>query len=293
MIANSLATPTSEFPTVLRQRSAWKSFRQSLVKLKLSKFQPKVSFSYDDGRYTIKTVQNQRELEQVLRLRKRIFLEEGLGITTYEAYDFDRFDLPADHILLMDNKTHEVVGTYRILCSKFTSHFYSQGEFLFDDFLMIPGVKIELGRACIDARYRNGAAISLVWKGIMRYASLVGARYMFGCTSIDTTDPGVAASVLRSLVAEGHYGTEYMIHVQSNHYFSTGMAQNEALTAEQIEKTIPSLLRSYLNAGAKVYGLPALDLEFRCSDLFTIIDIEQIPEKYIRRYGASNTEREV
>jgi putative hemolysin len=46
----------------------------------------------------------------------------------------------------------------------------------------------------------------------------------------------------------------------------------------------PPLLRSYLNAGAKVYGWPALDREFACADLLTILDISRLNKKFQVRY---------
>jgi putative hemolysin len=47
---------------------------------------------------------------------------------------------------------------------------------------------------------------------------------------------------------------------------------------------IPPLLRSYFSAGSKVYGQPALDVEFKCIDFITILDMEQISSSYKRRY---------
>ena len=47
---------------------------------------------------------------------------------------------------------------------------------------------------------------------------------------------------------------------------------------------IPSLLRSYISAGAKVYGAPARDLEFQCIDFFTILNLEELNSSYEKRY---------
>ena len=47
---------------------------------------------------------------------------------------------------------------------------------------------------------------------------------------------------------------------------------------------VTEISESYLKAGAKVYGKPAYDHEFRCSDFLTILDIKSMSEKHRNKY---------
>jgi hypothetical protein len=49
---------------------------------------------------------------------------------------------------------------------------------------------VELGRACVHAEHRNLTVLSLLWKGIAAYARERSARYLIGCSSLTSQDPG-------------------------------------------------------------------------------------------------------
>src|SRR5690606_22570614 len=122
---------------------------------------------------------NGSELLKILQLRHDIFVKEWQGRKTYHGLDVDNYDFAGDHLMIIDKSNNEVVGTYRLLCSKFTDRFYSQSEFHMDEFLRWPVVKLELGRACVHPQYRDGSTIDLLWKGLTRYIDEVEARYLF------------------------------------------------------------------------------------------------------------------
>ena len=92
-------------------------------------FRPKIDFTIDFGDFETRTAQNGSEVEQALRLRHQIFIEEH-GLTPLQrSIDIDEFDSIADHLLLMDKIQQKVVGTYRMLSSSWTQNFYSETEF--------------------------------------------------------------------------------------------------------------------------------------------------------------------
>ena len=51
---------------------------------------------------------------------------------------------------------------------------------------------MELGRSCVDAAYRNRAAMQLLWRGIAAYVFHYQIDLMFGCASLPGTDPDAA-----------------------------------------------------------------------------------------------------
>ena len=59
----------------------------------------------------------------------------------------------------------------------------------------------------------------------------------------------------------------------------------KAIESPGFLRTLPPLLRSYLQAGSKVYGYPAFDGDFKCFDLFTILDLTQLNKKFQERYN--------
>ena len=50
------------------------------------------------------------------------------------------------------------------------------------------------------------------------------------------------------------------------------------------EKEIPPLIQSYILAGAKFYGEPALDAEFHCFDFFMMLKTAEMSRLFKRRY---------
>lgn len=262
-------------------------FRKKLLRLKLRAFKPKVNLHVEQHGYLIKTASTIQELEEVLKLRYQVFIREGLNKTTFMQVDFDRYDLLADHIIVRDLENNRIVGTYRLLCSRFTNDFYSQNEFKLDTFLKSPGVKLELGRACIHPFYRNGQSLNLVWKGLGSYASQVGADYLFGCASVQTTHPSLSLALYQHM--RDQHGFEFGIEPTDDYSFSEEDLRGGSgvYTHQTLEDTLPSLLKSYLKAGAQIHGLPALDLDFSCIDFMTIINLQKMSSKYKQRYFKS------
>ena len=266
-----------------RDSFSWESFKRKYVEIKLRSFRPKISFSFDFKDYTIKTVDHTEELWEVLRLRYNIFTQTYGVKLKFSDVDFDKLDLSGDHIVLYCNKAQKIIGTYRVICSQFTNEFYSDAEFEINKFKLAPGVKVELGRACIHEDYRTGASISLVWRGISKYCLLTEASYLFGCTSVKTVDPDIAREVLVYCQRE-YQGNRYGIHPTKNYQYPN--FENLGLVGRPIdvESYIPSLMKSYLSAGAVIYGQPALDKDFQCTDYFTVLDLENINSTYYKRY---------
>lgn len=156
---------------------------------KFQYFKPKFPFKIETDRFIAKTADNIHELNAVFRLRNQIFLNNDCIDPFDTTLDYDEFDYDCDHIVIIDKEYHHIVGTYRILSSLMSFNFYSENEFYLDEFLSTPGVKMELGRACIHPNYRNGNVIDLLWKGIAHYSKETNSQYLFGCSSLKITDP--------------------------------------------------------------------------------------------------------
>jgi len=248
-------------------------------------FQPKMFIKFETDDFIVKTAEHQSEFMRVLELRHEVFIREWQGRELPSGLDLEPYDFVGDHILIINKKLDMVVGTYRVLCSEFCDRFYSQDEFYMGAFLMRPGTKLELGRACIHADFRDGNTIDLLWKGLARYIEATRSQYLFGCTSIKTVNQQKIESLIGDLQAGENWSDEFCIRATS-HYQFKGLN----FLAPQIEEGfrardwVPPLLRSYLHAGAKVYGEPALDRQFACVDMLTVLDMRNLTKRFQARY---------
>jgi len=257
--------------------------------LRLTGFRPKRRFAIDIGGWRVETVDTPRQLLEVLQLRSEVFLSEvsDAGAGT-QRLDTDVYDLFADHVIVREPQNGRVAAAYRLLCSTDTSRFYSQEEFELDGFLAQPGIKLELGRACVRSEYRNGHSLGLVWKGLGRYARLTGARYLFGCSTVWSSDPRLAYGIVESLKPERH-SDAFGVRPKERYSFAERPPRLQPLDAAASRAQLPPLLRSYLNAGALVHGEPAYDWKFRCADLFTVIDLQNTHPRVAARFLGSES----
>ena len=256
---------------------------QRLIKYKIARFSPKVTFEVNVGDFTLKTATTADELWQLLELRYAVFIQEAQNRTGFRGVDFDRYDLLADHIVVQDRRNGSMIGTYRLIASPFAQQFYSQHEFHMDRFLRSPGIKLEMGRACIHPDYRDGKSLSVVWRGLGAYATLIDADYMFGCSSLQTTDLDQAMALYWHLGAQ-YTSRRYRITPRLRYRGRPSLRRRKGRMPYDIRSVMPPLLRSYLNAGARIYGQPALDRAFRCIDFLTILNIRRMNPKYHARY---------
>ena len=110
-------------------------------------------------------------MREAQRLRYRVFVEEmGARLNTPEAgLDVDIFDAWCDHLLVRDEISNEVVGTYRILPphqAKRIGSLYSESEFDPTRLANLRQRMVEVGRSCVHPDYRNGGTITLLWAGL-------------------------------------------------------------------------------------------------------------------------------
>lgn len=262
---------------------AWQSALQSkpaAVPAALRTFRPKVRIYLSHYPYLIKTVESSWELESALRLRTRVFHEELLGRPPSDRLDTDAFDLACDHLVIIDQRSSQCVGTYRLICSMYAKRFYSATEFDIADLLALQGVKLELGRACIDKNYRTGRVIALLWSGITQYARQVNARYLFGCASVHSLDPKAISAIREHLRERGSLDDTLAL---TPHHPMEKVAVDSA-DAASARKLIPPLLQSYLRMGAKVGAEPAVDAAFHCVDFLTVLDLNHLAASYERKF---------
>jgi putative hemolysin len=106
------------------------------------------------------------------------------------------------------------------------------------------------------------------------------AKYLFGCASVQTTDSLEASFLLTALRERGLSSADYNVH-PTPAYRSPLFAVN-GMPGHETE--LPGLIQSYVLAGAKFYGEPALDHDFECYDFFMMLKVEDMSRLFRRRY---------
>ena len=248
-----------------------------------SDYTPHVSIYKETTGYILKTVDDPGELSDVFRLRYDNFLSHTHHGKKMQGLDVDHFDAKCDHIIIIHKETKKTCGTYRVFSSLFNKEFYSQMEFDISRFLDIPGNKMELGRACVDRDFRNMTVIDLLWVGIAEYIQRIKARYLFGCSSIGTTDPELIKSLSFYFRRNNHVSDQYKVSTWPSYHLDLDDV-NSFEDERDIKKQIPPLLGSYLSAGAKIHGTVAFDKDFECIDFFTILRLTDLSSLYKKRY---------
>ncbi len=255
--------------------------------LQIAGFRGKVPMEIDKGEYVVKTAENEFELEQALRLRHDVFIVELLGRKKLFGIDIDRYDMMCDHLMVVDKLSGACVGTYRLNSNLYSTDFYSESEFHLGTFPKLEGRKLEIGRACIRKDLRKSNMMGLLWEGIYAYMGKIGAQYVFGCSSIMTTEPLEIALAYRYLKDSGFHTDELGIQPRKKYAMKvTPAAQRviDLMGPEAIKqaagKLIPRLIVDYLKFGARVCGEPAVDKNFRCADVFTVLDLGNLNNSY-------------
>jgi putative hemolysin len=216
------------------------------------------------------------------KLRWRVFADE-LGArldAPVHGVDSDRFDPHCEHLIVRDEDNGRIVGCYRILppeAARRTGGYYSETEFDLGRLDHLRSQMVEIGRSCIDADYRqNAAVIALLWSGLARYMLETGHQYLIGCASISLADGGHnAAAIFNSLHA----------HMAPQEYrvFPKVRLPLERLTPHPAY-VVPPLVKGYLRAGADVCGEPAWDPDFNTADLPLLLTMSRLDSRYARHF---------
>lgn len=222
------------------------------------------------------------EVREAQRLRYKVFAEEmGAQLTAREAgVDEDMFDAYCDHLLVRDNDSGEVIGTYRILPphrAKQIGGYYSEQEFDFTRLAHLRPGMVEIGRSCVHPDYRGGAVITLLWSGLADYLRVRDYSYLIGCASVSMDDGGHTAASLYNTLAQTR-----LAPVEWHVFPRNPLALDQLDGSRQV--TTPPLIKAYLRVGAYVCGEPAWDADFNTADLMLLLSIKQMNQLYARHF---------
>jgi putative hemolysin len=240
-------------------------------------------------RFTIDIARNADERRLCFAMRHEVFLDELLARPNGDGLESDGFDTACDHLLIRDAISGDPVGTSRLACSLWAGRSYSGGEFELGGLPALPGVKVEVGRTCLRRTYRNNLSVVALGHGIGAYARAVGARWLFGCSSIPLAAPKRIAALAARFAADGLTKGSCGVtprtawrDVEVSEALRSGVA---VASDADYEAMVPPLLRIYLRAGSAVSAEPAIDRDFGCYDFFTLLDLRAHNSTFLQRFG--------
>lgn len=236
---------------------------------------------------SVSWARHQDEVKEAQRLRYKVFAEEmGANLKpSKEGLDVDIFDSFCDHLIVRDNETLKVIGTYRALPphqAKQMGCLYSDSEFDLTRLRHLRHKIVEVGRSCVHRDYRSGGVIMALWSGLGQYMKKNEYEVMLGCASVPMGDGGhYAASLAKMLNNEQHLSDiEYRVFPRL------------ALPIEELNSSLevdpPALIKGYLRLGAKVCGNPAWDPDFNTADFLTMLRLDDIHPRYAKHFLGNN-----
>ena len=232
------------------------------------------------GRYRLLLTTDQDVVRAAQRLRHRVFVDElGATVPTTEpGLEGDRFDAFCDHLMVIEESTKDIVGTYRMLPpsrARAAGALYAESEFVLDELAPLRDSLVEAGRSCVHPDHRSGAVIGLVWAGIARYMLLTGHRWLVGCASVPLDDGGATAAGVWDRAVARHLSPEPFRVRPFLPWEPDGVVRPPRLV-------MPPLVQGYFRLGAWVCGPPAFDSDFDCADFLVLLGLDHMHSRYVR-----------
>jgi len=242
----------------------------------------------DEPQFRVRLAASEEELRAAQGLRYRVFVEElggdGPMVDHAARLEADRFDRHFDHLLLLDRARGDspdraVVGVYRLLRDDQAARigrFYSEDEY---DLSVLNGTGrrlMELGRSCLDAEYRGGAAMYHLWQGLARYVTDHGIEILFGVASFHGTDPAALAQPL-SLLHHRHLAPRPLrVRALPDRFQRMDLLSDAELDRRAAMLQVPALIKAYLRLGGGVGEGAYVDHAFNTTDVCLVMDTARL-----------------
>lgn len=233
-------------------------------------------------RYAVELAGDPATRRSAQALRRRVLADEPGAHLPSRApgMDDDEFDRYCDHLVVREDATGAVVGTYRILCPRAARRigsYCAEGGFDLTRLNWLRPQLIEVGHPCIEPEHRRGAVIALFWSGLARYMLAGNYAYLAGCASMGMADGGhAAASVFEKLRARHFAPPAYRVFPR------------RCLPLDELDSlcrvNAPPLMRGFLRAGASICGEPAWNSDLDTADFFLLLPLACVSLRYARHF---------
>ena len=240
----------------------------------------------------LKLANRESDVEEAQNLRYRVFYQEKSACASEtmraKKRDEDIYDQYADHLLAIDTKTGSVIGTYRLLRQEklpANLSFYTESEFDISVLKTKGRRLLELGRSCVDTRYRTRNIMDLMWRGLFAYCLHYRVNTLFGCASFEGTEPEKLAAELSWLHHKKQAEPEWCPKARAERYFSMNRRPANHPELKDARTRIPPLIKGYLRLGGRVGEGCVVDEQFNTIDICIVLLRRHVDTRYFRHYA--------
>jgi putative hemolysin len=254
------------------------------------------------GSLEVRLAQTAAEVRKAQKIRFRVFYQEGTAIADpgrlFARRDIDAFDAICDHLLVLDHAAPgrsgqpQVVGTYRLLRQQLAEDF--GGFYTASEFEISPLIArhrdlhfLELGRSCVLPPYRNKRTVELLWQGIYSYVMRNRLDVMFGCASLEGTDPERLAMPLSYLHHYARAPEAWHAQALPERYVDLNLIPKESINPKAALSALPPLIKGYLRLGCYIGDGAVIDHQFGTTDVLILLPTSALKQRYVEHFGAA------
>ncbi|SMO70876.1 GNAT family N-acetyltransferase [Gracilimonas mengyeensis] len=249
------------------------------------KAEKKILPDISNHRYSVSIAQTDEEIEDALTLRYDIFYKElNREFNSNQSIDRDEYDDQCHHLIVKENQTERVIGTYRLQTyeqAAVGNGFYSESLFNLTDLPQhVLEQSFEVGRACIEEEHRSGRVLFLLWKGFAGYLKAFNKRYLLGSLGIpaETAEEGLA--IYQNFRENGDLDETYRVSAKEVYRQKEG--DKQLASKEHFEA--PQLLQNYLDIGCTIISKPAYHPKLKLMYVMIFLDVEEISDRTRRMF---------
>lgn len=251
----------------------------------------------DDPNLEIRLATREVDLLGAQRLRYRVFVEElggdGPLVDHAARLERDAFDPHYDHLVLIDHRRptesfDHVVGVYRLMPGDRAAQaggFYCAAEYDLDRLIGAGRPILELGRSCVDAQFRGGSAMYLLWTALADYIAERGIEVLFGVASFHGTDIGALSNALSFLHHRHLAPDDLRVRAVEGAFQPMDLVPADQVDRRAAMQSIPALIKAYLRMGGYVGEGAFIDHAFNTTDVCLVMDIDRIAPRQRALYA--------
>lgn len=228
--------------------------------------------------YTVMIADSPGQVAAARRLRHEVLAgaSEPRPPDARDELDADEFDEHCDHLIVRDDATGAVVGTYRLLTPQGAARAGRRpGDGGFDLSALRPlrDQLVEVGGFCVHPAHRCGAVADLMWIGVARYLHLHNLRWVSGSVPLSLADGGQAVAAAWAQIRAKHLSPP-ALRVRPRRPWPVGDTASGG--------TLPPLLRGHLRLGTWVCGEPAHDPDRGTAAFYLLFSTDRMDRRYRR-----------
>ena len=244
--------------------------------------------SLQKGRYIARMASGSQDIRDSQILRYRCFhaAAQGRGalLTQNDRFaqsvDEDPYDAICEHILVEDQKTKDLVCSFRLFplqTGADVARSYSAQHYDLSDLSGFVGTMLEIGRFCIDPAHVDPDILRIAWGALTKYVDENQVDMMFGCTSFQGVDPVLYQDAFGLLRDKYLAPKRFMPRIKAAEVFDFEGDLHSVPDLKAAMQQMPPLLRTYLTMGGWVSDHAVIDRDLGTLHVFTGIEVGAIP----------------